>query len=201
MRTDVRLITPLVASEMLKRNSKNRSLNEGHCNYLAQQMNSGQWQFDGQPIRFSNSGTLLDGQHRLNAVVKTGKSIEFLVVTGIESSAFKVMDTGRNRNGADCFSILGVEYSAEVSACARMIINYNRKRYSNESGANKVTNTDLLDWYNNNNTFVPKQRSHKHISKLFICIAATFPIIPCCEFDYTSISCYKMESNYRDLWT
>jgi len=167
MKTEVRLITPLVASEMLKKNSKNRSLNDSHCNYLTQQMNSGQWLFDGQPIRFSNSGTLLDGQHRLNAVVKSGKTIEFLIVTGIESSAFKVMDTGKNRNGADCLSILGVEYSAEVSACARMVINYNKKRYSNESGSNKVTNTDLLDWYKKNNAIIDKIRFSENLTKEF----------------------------------
>ena len=149
MKTELREISPSTAKEMLKRNSNNRALNERHCMYLSRQMSDNKWLFDGQPIRFSEGGILLDGQHRLSAIVDSGTTQKLLVITGIKSEAFKVMDTGKVRSGADCFKISGVEYYADVAACAKMIINQARKRRSN-SGDNKVTNTDLLEWYNDN---------------------------------------------------
>ena len=166
MKTEVRTITPSIAYEMLKRNSKNRKLNESHCSYLAKQMKNNQWLFDAQPIRFSESGTLLDGQHRLNAVIESKKDIQFLIITGIKSEAFKVMDTGRNRNGADCLSILGIEYATEISSCARMIINFYKNR-DNKSGTNKITNTDVLDWYEDNKFIVSYIRSSEKLSHEF----------------------------------
>lgn len=166
MKTEVRTITPAIASEMLKRNPNNRKINDYHKSFLAKQMREGQWLFDGQPIRFSESGSLLDGQHRLNAVIESKKDIQFLIITGIDSDAFKVMDTGRNRNGADCLSILGIDYATEVSGCARMIINFNKKR-DNSSGLNKPTNTDILEWYNDNKIIVSFIRSSEKLSSEF----------------------------------
>lgn len=166
MKTEVRLISPEVANEMLKRNANNRKLNNYHCIYLANQMTSDQWKFDGQPIRFSEGGTLLDGQHRLSAVIRSGKSQQFLIVTGIEKDAFKVMDTGKNRNGADCFSIRGIEYASDVAASVRMVINYRLKK-DNANGRNKPTNTDLLEWYDKNPSILNHVKSAAPLSVEF----------------------------------
>ena len=61
MKTEVRVVTPAIAKELLKRNPNNRKLNEAHVSRLEKQMNNGQWIFDGQPIRISPSGSVLDG--------------------------------------------------------------------------------------------------------------------------------------------
>jgi hypothetical protein len=77
MRTEVREINPTIAKEMLKRNFNNRKLNETHIRNLSNQMKLNNWLFDGTPLKFDKYGRLLDGQHRLNAVIESNKQIKF----------------------------------------------------------------------------------------------------------------------------
>lgn len=152
MKTEVRKITPKIAKEMLKKNFNNRKLNNPHVNYLSRQMLDNQWQFDGQPIRFDKYGRLLDGQHRLSAVVKSGETIKFLIISGLEESTFKVMDTGKNRSSGDVLSTLGIKYCNDVSSVARSVIKFKEGSYSksNSRGSTKTTNTDIINWYKEN---------------------------------------------------
>lgn len=146
MKTEVREVTPDVAKQMLKRNGNNRKISDNHVGFLAKEMNNGNWLFDGSPIKFSEGGVLLDGQHRLNAVIKSDTSQKFLVVTGIDSAAFKVMDTGKNRNTADIMSVEGIKYPSDTAAAARIIIKMKKGRAS-VGGVDKPSNTEVLDFY------------------------------------------------------
>ena len=148
MKTEVRKITPSIAKEMLKRNQGNRNVSDVTVTFYASQMISGDWMFDGQPIRFNNSGRLLDGQHRLSAIVESGTEQQFLIITGIASEAFKVMDTGRNRNSCDVFKISGIPYSSQVSTSCRIVylLTNNNQRVE---GSKKISHSILLDFYNN----------------------------------------------------
>lgn len=112
-------------------------------------MNDNNWLFDGQPIRFSEDGRLLDGQHRLSAVIKSNSTQQFLIIKGIKSNSFKVMDTGRNRGGADVFHINGYQYSTALASVAKFILNFKSGKVSGD-GAGKVSNTDMLDWADKN---------------------------------------------------
>lgn len=149
MKTEIKIVTPQLAKEMLKRNGNNRKISHAHVKFLSNEMLTGNWQFDGQPIRFSEGGVLLDGQHRLNAVINSDCAQQFLVVTGIEKGAFKVMDTGKNRSAADIFSVEGVNYSAATAAACRMVVNF-KNGLNTTNTANKPSNTDILNFYDIN---------------------------------------------------
>lgn len=149
MKTEVREVTPNVAKEMLKRNGNNRKISDNHVTFLAKEMTNKNWLFDGSPIKFSEGGLLLDGQHRLSAVVKSNTAQKFLVLTGVDSEAFKVMDTGKNRNAADIMSIKGIEYSAAVAATIRIIIKL-KNGIASRGGKNRPSNTEVLDFYYDN---------------------------------------------------
>tara|TARA_R110000772_G_scaffold236340_3_gene347984 strand:+ start:69 stop:863 length:795 start_codon:yes stop_codon:yes gene_type:complete len=170
MKTEVRIITPDVAKEMLKRNPNNRRLSAPHVRFLAKQMNGGEWQFDGQPIRFDVYGRLLDGQHRLSAVVLAGEAFEFLIVSGLKEETFQVMDTGKNRSANDSLSVMGVKYSSDVAATAKLVMNFKRNVHSKGSGA-KVTNSDVVEWFNKNEKIIEIMRTadrlKAHSSRLF----------------------------------
>ncbi len=151
MKTEIRDITPKVAMDMLKRNVSNRKLSKAHANFLAKEMMIGNWTFDGQPIRFSEAGGLLDGQHRLTAIVESDSTQKFLVVTGINSEAFAVMDTGKNRSGGDVFSINGVKNPNSCAAATKIILLHHNGRNSTRGGLKgrvKPSNTDLINYFN-----------------------------------------------------
>ncbi len=145
-------VTPDIAKHMLQTNEGNRPLNESNVLFLAKEMMDENWQFDGSPIRFNNIGKLIDGQHRLNAIVKANKTYPLMVITGLEPTVFKTMDTGRKRSGADAVAIEGIEQSGLVSSTCKFIYNFNNKVYSR--GALRMTkslsNSELIDFYKSN---------------------------------------------------
>lgn len=80
MRTEVRIVTPALAKIWLYQNKNNRSVRNQVVDNYAEQMKSGKWDLTGQGITFDENGDLIDGQHRLNAVIKADMPIEMLIV-------------------------------------------------------------------------------------------------------------------------
>jgi hypothetical protein len=150
MRTEVRNVNASIAKEMLKRNFNNRKLNDSHVRNLANQMKLNSWLFDGTPLKFDRHGRLLDGQHRLNAVIESNTTIKFLILSDIETEAFKVMDTGKLRSSSDVLSIMNVKYYNDVSYIARQSILFENGKVSTGGSTLKISNTQVVDWYNNN---------------------------------------------------
>jgi len=100
--THIEKVTPAKAREWLERNNtRNRNLRPHKVALYADQMTRGQWLMAGDPIRFDSDGTLLDGQHRLAAVVESGKAQYFIIVMGLDPRTFGVMDIGMARTPGD----------------------------------------------------------------------------------------------------
>lgn len=100
-------VSPKVAEEFLKFNTMNRLLTKSHINHLAQIMKQGDWELTGENIIIAPDGTLLNGQHRLYAIIKSGKTVQICFIFGIDKKAFSAMDTGKIRNATDVISIEG----------------------------------------------------------------------------------------------
>lgn len=66
----------------------------------AADMGEGEWLFAGDPIRVDNQGTLIDGQHRLSAIVETGEPQWIMVVSGVDKAVMMAIDSGRRRQFA-----------------------------------------------------------------------------------------------------
>lgn len=120
----VATITPDLAREWLKRNTRNRVLNERRVRALADAMQRGEWHENGDAIRFSASGVLLDGQTRLAAVVESRTSIRSLVAEGLPDEAQITMDVGARRTFAAVLQIQGVKHAGHIAALARMVFDY-----------------------------------------------------------------------------
>jgi hypothetical protein len=88
----VETIGPDRAEEYLAANRGNRNIVQAHVAALARDIRNGQWMFNAQPICFSRSGRLLNGQHRLSAVLEAGQPIEVLVMRGLPEEAFTTYD-------------------------------------------------------------------------------------------------------------
>jgi hypothetical protein len=74
---------------------------------LAGQIQRGEWQLTHQGIAFDEDGVLIDGQHRLAAIVKAGLTVRLTVAHGVRRTASTVMDTGRKRTGRDALALAG----------------------------------------------------------------------------------------------
>lgn len=101
-------IGPTEASEMLVNVApRQRSLSPGTVGRYVQDMKSGNWPFVGDSIRMTWDGHVIDGQHRLSAVVESGTTQTFLVIRGLPEESIEVLDGGRPRSLADVLRIRG----------------------------------------------------------------------------------------------
>lgn len=117
-------VTPEMAAEWLTKNTRNRSVVRRRFLALADDMLNGRWMVTGEAIKFASDGTLLDGQHRLNAVIAAGIPATMLIVRGVDHSAQDGMDTGRARSAGDVLSINGHKNGTTIAAASRLLLNY-----------------------------------------------------------------------------
>jgi len=113
-------ITPDKAREFLKKNTGNRPLRSAWVENLAGMIRRDEWETTHQGIAFDVDGNLLDGQHRLQAIVRAGKAVDMLVTTGLAKETFKHIDGGRVRTPADRLKLLKDEHDNILAvACVR----------------------------------------------------------------------------------
>ena len=74
-------VTSEIAKKMLEKNKENRAVNKARVTQYSKAMQEGRWIENGQPVILSSDGFLVDGQHRLTAIIKADATIEMLVVT------------------------------------------------------------------------------------------------------------------------
>lgn len=110
-------VNPVVAQQYLDTQKENRALYESRVERYATAMRLNHWVENGDSIRFNVRGELVDGQHRLRAIIVSGVTLRVLVVRGLPIEAQATIDSGKSRTLADFFKITGrTEYAALASA-------------------------------------------------------------------------------------
>src|ERR1700709_2622928 len=122
VRSKVQKISPDKATEMLEANSGNRPLTKGKVREFAAAMRRGEWLVTHQGIAFDVNGTLVDGQHRLAAIVEADLPVELTVFTDVPDGTFDVLDTGKRRNAADVLAIDGEKSATMLAAMVRTVL-------------------------------------------------------------------------------
>lgn len=117
-------ITPAMAEEMLTYNDRNRPVSKSRVNNYAEQMKGDNWRYTGVPIIFSDKERLIDGQHRLLAVIDSGVSIAVDVVFDKPDESFYFIDVGGTRTAGDIFAINGVLNNKMAAAATRFLMGY-----------------------------------------------------------------------------
>lgn len=110
-------LTPALASALLARNPDNRGV-RSRVAEMQRDMESGRWQMNGEPIIVSVCGQMNDGQHRCEAVVKSGATIRVLMVFGVERETRYSVDTGVARTPGDFLQMRGIAQANNVAAAA-----------------------------------------------------------------------------------
>ena len=119
MKIENEVITPAYAKQLLEQNCANRRLSEATVDRYAQDIAAERWKNTGDTIKLTARGMLIDGQHRMAAVVKANKSVVMAVARGVDEDAFTVIDTGKARTLSDVLGIQGYQHCAVLAAIAR----------------------------------------------------------------------------------
>ena len=73
-------VTPKLAQSWLDADESEHRVSEPRVRALATRMEFGLWRFNRSSITFAEDGMLLDGVHRLRAVIRSGKTVPMIVV-------------------------------------------------------------------------------------------------------------------------
>lgn len=98
VRVEIVDVTPERATEWLARNSNNRKLSPQVVSQYADAMTRGEWNIGNAAIAFDSGENLIDGQHRLQAVIRSGVTIKQMVIQGLAPETQDSMDSGRKRS-------------------------------------------------------------------------------------------------------
>lgn len=101
----IETITPSRARDWLveadQRGGNIRKIRKARVNMLADEIRRGRWRVNGESIKFDETGTLIDGQHRLSAIVAAGVPVETAIVRGLRMSSVYTIDQHSRRTLSD----------------------------------------------------------------------------------------------------
>lgn len=146
--TELVRVTPEIAQSWLATyNTHNRGLRPNHVEAMSRDMRNGNWQMNGEAIKFALDGTLLDGQNRLSAVVASGATVEMLVVRGLNRESQESMDVGAKRSMADVLKLRGEKNHTDLAAAVRGVALWEMGMVRTKIGltSSKATPAELLE--------------------------------------------------------
>jgi hypothetical protein len=127
------LVDAALAQEILAKNRDNRHINRAFVRELANAMRTGEYRETGDTIRRAPDGRLLDGQHRLEAVVEADAEVWMLLVDDVDPSAQDVMDRGRRRTLGDVLTIRGNTQGNTLAAALGWLWSLNKLAHGSQA--------------------------------------------------------------------
>lgn len=115
-------ITPELALAWLDLNTNNRPFKETEIQLLKADLAGGRFRENGETIKFSAAGRLLDGQNRLRACAECGISFWSDVSFGLEDEVQTTIDIGSVRTTADIFHFANIPDPGPASALTKLIL-------------------------------------------------------------------------------
>lgn len=133
-------ITPGDAEQMLESNEANRNIRARVVASYSRDMEADRWLVTGETIKIGRHGELLDGQHRLMAIIQSGKAQRLLVVRGLDPDTRVVIDTGAGRNGGDALRMAGIggNNPYALAAAARLLVLWESGRLTHMSSGTRA---------------------------------------------------------------
>lgn len=119
-------VDPATAHRWLENNFRNRPLSQDVVLAYARDMQRGVWVPTHQGVAFNDRDELIDGQHRLHAIILSGCTIRMMVtfglpskIEGFEMTTMDAVDRGRTRSVADQLKIQhGMKDGSIIAAIA-----------------------------------------------------------------------------------
>lgn len=141
---NIELWTPEMAKNALRGNTINRKLSKRDVERYIKDMKQGRWTLNGESVKLDHTGRLLDGQHRMHALIGSGTSQQIVTVRNLpsEDSTFATIDCGRKRTSGSVLQLSKVKNSNAVAAAIafyRFLL----------TGEDKLTSQEVVEVYKN----------------------------------------------------
>lgn len=146
------MITPDMAIEALAGNTNNRRLMPRRVNRFVDEILNGRWLESGNTIKFATTGELIDGQHRLHAIIKAGVAVRLNVAFGLDPHAKIVVDEIQPRKISENIHIAGYQNTNTLAALGKLAIPYFDLGHNPFSyrGNRTFSTGEVLEWIEDN---------------------------------------------------
>lgn len=140
------MITPEIATELLKANDNIRSIKKAVLGRYVGDMLLDRWMLTGEPLIFDWDGKGRNGQHRLKSCIESGRPFPTVVVVGVDPNVLLNIDIGTKRNLGDFLAHEGYEDAKNLGAAIRLAYQLIVEHNVTQSG---YSNEVLLGWFGN----------------------------------------------------
>jgi len=143
-------ITPLMAEDMMIRNTLNRQLKVETVFGYSIDMEKSAWEWTNEStVGYDINGLLKDGQHRLLAIIKSGTTQETMIFCGLKENTHGVLNTGRGRSAGDTMSLLNVpdpnQFAKNLMVIKNMLT-HGVPTSKNKKTGKVATNADIVEF-------------------------------------------------------
>ena len=143
------LLSPELAIALKSINTGNRNLSLKNFLSLNSSIINDKYKLTGETIIISDKGIMINGQHRCDSVIKTGKSIPIIIVIGIKHENRHYLDSGVTRTCRHTFISEGLDNATLKSHISSRIYRYiHMKRDFTQSY--RVNSVEILNFYYEN---------------------------------------------------
>lgn len=165
-------------------------------------MKDGEWLVSPDAIAFDFSGRLINGQHRLKAIVNSGETVTCLVVWNLPPEAFKIADVGVKRTGGDVLRIEGFKNPEELAAVCRLVALWSQGRLEECNQYENVENTTIVDiatTFSEELSEIVKRINKKKNKKIYKDAGLPRSLMAFVYFAYSETFPTRMEEFYNGL--
>jgi len=139
--TKMQVITPKEATRIIeKSNIDNRKVRLHHVEWFSNLIKNGEWVLTHQGIAFDVNGRLVDGQHRMLAIAKSGIDTPILVTRNLKEEAYNAIDTHSKRSVADIYKV-NRRYAAFITTISKFKAGSCGAKFNNNETLNVIKKT------------------------------------------------------------
>jgi hypothetical protein len=191
----VETIGPELATAYLRLNKMNRQPAVRAVEKLANDMAKGNWYLTGDTIKFDNDGILIDGQHRLMAVIRCGIPQQFLVVRNVAKEAKIATDTGKPRVLSNVLEFDNCKNSKETAGITKAAYEF----HYGKQNLQRVTSHFEMIKFLNEHPEIHESASWNASNRKFFGTIGPMPVWGTMHFTTGTIS-HEMRDEYFSLF-
>lgn len=150
---EIAAITPAIATHLLERNDDNRPISEKQVAHICTDIARGYWELNGESIIVAKDGCLNDGQNRLTAIVRSGETIQSVIVFGVSRRSRLTVDMGRQRSASQFLGMQHVKNASHAAGVAQLVDAYFKGHYA-ANGNNRISKQEILAVYDKRNKVI-----------------------------------------------
>ena len=143
-------VTPAKARKWLEDSEgfPGRRISRQRVLLYAEDMREGRWRETPVPIQVTKDGVVIDGRHRLSALVEADVTLPFVVDTDADAESFPIIDSGKGRTGADMLNIAGFTSAGMLHSAIRLymhLLAYDEGEAWNSARKAQYSRSELLE--------------------------------------------------------